>query len=77
MHLEAERALLPQLFVFGHLNNSRYLTYQHGLLEVHRISNTSICKYLQKTDFGGYPTGDKFSTKHGDLVIETTVNREV
>ena len=42
MYLEAERAKLPQLFAFGHPNYSRYLTYQHALLEVHRISNTSI-----------------------------------
>ena len=27
--------------------------------------------------FGGILTGDKFSIKHGDLIIETTVNREV
>ena len=27
--------------------------------------------------FGGSRTGDKFSVKHGDLIIETPVNREV
>ena len=27
--------------------------------------------------FGGSRTGDKFSIKHGDLIIETPVNREV
>ena len=37
MHLEAERALPPQLFVFDHPNYSRYLTYQHALLEVYYI----------------------------------------
>ena len=42
MHLEAERALLPQLFALGHPNYSRYLAYQHTLLEVHRISNLGI-----------------------------------
>ena len=42
MLLEAERAFLPQLFAFGHPNYGCYLTYQHALFEVHRISNTSI-----------------------------------
>ena len=46
VHLEAERALLPQLIAFGHPNYSRYMTYQHALLEVHRISNTG--KILRK-----------------------------
>ena len=77
MHLEAERAFLPQLFVFVHPNYSRYLTYQHTLLEVHRISNTSIWKGLKENGFGGSLTGDKFSTKRGDPITETTVNREV
>ena len=77
MHLEAARALLPQLFAFGLPNFSRYLTYQHALLEVHHISGKSIWKDLMENGFGGSLTGDKFSTKHGDLIIETTVNREV
>ena len=77
MHLEAGRACLPQLFAFGHPNYSRYLAYQHALLEVHRISSTLIWKDLKESGFGGSLTGDKFSTKHGDLIIETTKNREV
>ena len=43
----------------------------------HRISNTSIWKDLKENDFGGSLSGDKFSTRHGDLIIEMTVNREV
>ena len=50
-HLEAERALLPQLFAFGHPDYSRYLTYQNALFEVHCISNTSIWKYLTENGF--------------------------
>ena len=50
-HLEAERALLPQLFAFGHPDYSRYLTYQNALLEVHCISNTSVWKYLTENGF--------------------------
>ena len=52
MNLEAERALLPQLFAFGHPNYSCYLTYQHALLEVHRISNKSIWIDLKENRFG-------------------------
>ena len=77
MHLEAERALLLQHFAFGHPNCSCYLTYQHVLLEVHRISNTSVQKDLKENGFGGSLTGDKTSAIHEDLIIETTVNREV
>ena len=58
MHLEAERILLPQLFAFGYPNYSRYLTYQHALLEVHCISNTSIWKDLKENGFGRSLTGD-------------------
>ena len=46
-------------------------------MEVHRISNTSVRKDLKENGFGGSLTGDKFSTKHGYLIIETTVNGEV
>ena len=46
-------------------------------MEVHRISNTSIWKDLKENGFGGSLTGDKFSTKHGYLIIETTVNGKV
>ena len=74
MHLEAERALLLQLLAFGQPNYSRYRTYQHALLEVHRILNTSIWKDLKENGFGGSLTGDKFYTEHEDLIIEATVN---
>ena len=58
IYLEAERILLPQLFAFGYPNYSRYLTYQHALLEVHCISNTSIWKDLKENGFGRSFTGD-------------------
>ena len=44
MNLETERALLS--------NYSRYLTYQHALLEVHCISNKSIWIDLKENRFG-------------------------
>ena len=74
MHLEAERALLLQLLALSQPNYRRYLTYQHALLEVHRMSNTSVWKDLKENGFGGSLTGDKSYTEHGDLIIETTVN---
>ena len=77
MHLEAERALLPQLFAFGHPNYSRYLAYQHTLLEVHRISNTWIWKNLKENGVGGNLTKDRFSTKHSNHIIETIVKSSV
>ena len=46
-------------------------------MEVHHISNTSVWKDLRENGSGGSITGDKFSAKHGDLIIEMTVNREV
>ena len=71
MHLVVERATLPQLFAFVHPNYSRYLTYQH-------IENSLYIKHIKlgssvEVNF----IGDKFSTKHGGIIIETTVNREV
>ena len=77
MHLEAEKALLRQCFVFGHSNYSDCPIYQHELLKVHCISNTSVWKDRKEDGFGGNLTGDKFSAKHGNLIIQTTVNREV
>ena len=71
MHLEVERAMLPQLFAFVHPNYSRYLTYQH-------IKNSLYIKHIKlESSFEINFIGDKFSTKHGGIIIETTVNREV
>ena len=73
-HLEAERAFLPQLFAFGHPN---YARYQHVMLSTLQDSNPKIWQDLKTNGFGGSVTGEPFSTKHGDLIIETTVNRDV
>ena len=40
------------------------------------MSNTPIWKNLKKSSVGSNLTVDKFSTKHGDLIIEATVNKE-
>ena len=76
-HLEAERAFLPQLFAFGHHNHARYLTYQHVMISTLCESNPNAWQDLKDNGFGGSVTGEPFSTKHGDLIIETTVNRDV
>ena len=76
-HLQAERALLPQLFAFGHQNYSRYLTYQHVLLKNLHAQNQGAWRELTLNGFGGSLSGQPFSTKHGDLIIERTINREV
>lgn len=76
-HLQAERALLPQLFAFGHVNYARYLTYQHVTLTNLPKSNPAAWEELKKNGFGGSITGGSFSTVHGDFITEVTINREV
>ena len=76
-HLQAERNFLPQLFAFGHVNYARYLTYQHVCLQDLKSTNPKAWKELSDNGFGGSLSGEPFSTIHGDLIIETTINREV
>ena len=76
-HLQAERALLPQLFAFGHINYARYLTYQHVTLTNLHKTNPTAWTELKENGFGGSLTGGSFSTVHGDFITEVTVNREV
>lgn len=76
-NMQAERALLPQLFAFGHINYARYLTYQHVMLANLHKTNPTTWNELKENAFGGSLTGDSFSTVHGDFITEVTVNREV
>lgn len=76
-HIQAERALLPQLFAFGHMNYARYLTYQHVTLTNLHESNPEAWNELKERGFGGSLRGGAFSTVHGDYITEVTVNREV
>ena len=76
-HIQAERALLPQLFAFGHFNYARYLTYQHVTLANLHQTNPAAWKELKENGFGGSFTGAPFSTVYGDFISEVTVNREV
>ena len=76
-HLAAERALVPKCFAFGHPNYSRYLTYQHVRLLDIKATKMMVWDDLVKNGFGGSLSGEPFSTIHGDLITETTINREV
>ena len=76
-HMQAERALLPQLFAFKHVNYARYLTYQHVTLSCLHDTNPTAWQELKDYGFGGSLSGDPFSTVQWDYITETTVNREV
>ena len=76
-HLAAERALVPKCFAFGHPNYSRYLTYQHVRLLDIKATKMMVWDDLVKNGFGGSFSGEPFSTIHGDLITETSINREV
>ena len=77
LHLQAQRDLLPLLFAFNHPNYSRYLTYHHFELEGLKETNPSAYQKLEMYGMDASLTGRKFDTIPGDLVTETTVNREV
>ena len=77
LHLAAERALLPKCFTFGHVNYARYLSFQHVNLADIKFNRRDVWDDLKVNGFGGSLSGKPFSTIHGDLIIETTVNREV
>ena len=77
LHVAAERKMLPKLFAFDHMNYARYLTIQQVDFQKMEILNGNVWEDLKSNGFGGSLTGDKFSTVHGDLITETTINREV
>ena len=77
LHITAERALLPKCFAFNYINYARYLTIQHVNFEKIQIEKPTAWEDLLNDGFGGSITGQSFSTIHGDLITETTINREV
>ena len=77
LHLVAERALLPKCFAFDHVNYCRYLSVQHVNLHAKRIQKKDEWEDFLHNGFGGSLSGERFSTIHGDLITETTINREV
>ena len=76
-HLAAERVLLPKCFAFGHQNYARYPTFQHVKLQDIRSKQEGAWNDLLVNGFGGSVSGKPYSTIHGDLITETTINREV
>ena len=76
-HLQAERVLCRDLHALGHPNYSRYLTYQHVMLSTLHEKNPKAWEELLNNGFGGSLSGQPFSTEHGDLIIEMTINKEV
>ena len=77
LHVVAERVLLPKCFAFNHIHYARYLTAQHVNLQRIQIHKKEAWEDLVKDGFGGSLSGFPFSTIHGDLITECTINREV
>ena len=76
-HLQTELAMLPDVFGFGHLNCRRYLTYQQVMLSNLHLENPGALEELVKEGFCGSLSDQPFSAERGDLIIESTTNREV
>ena len=74
-HLQSERYMIKQVFAFDHQNYSRYLTYQHILLNDLKGSNAPAFQNLKDRGFGASYSNSNFSAVHGDLVTEY-YNRE-
>ena len=77
LHLAAERAMLPKCFAFDHPNYCRYLTAQHVNLSALSTQKSETWEDLLANGCCGSMCGEPFSTTHGDLISETTINREV
>ena len=77
LHIAAERALLPKCFAFDHQNYCCYFTVQQVNWEYLKVTKPMVWEDLVENGFGGSKTGQNFSTIHGDLITETTINREV
>ena len=74
-HLQAKRDMLKTVFAFDHQSYSRYLGYQHHLLNDMKKKNTRAFQEIKLRGFGANYTGSKFASVHGDLVTEY-FNRE-
>ena len=74
-HLAVERVLIPRCVAFAHPNYSRYLSYEHVRLLNLKKMRKKFGMICTTTDLVGQQLVN--STIHGDLIIETTINREV
>ena len=76
-HLAAARVLLPVCFAFVHQNYARYLTFKHVKMQDSRSKQKGAWNDLLVNGFGDSVSGKPYSTIHGDLITETTMNREM
>ena len=64
-------------FAFDHVNYARYMTFQHVNLLNMNITRKDVLDDLLQHGFGGSLSGKPFSFIHGDMIKESTINREV
>ena len=76
-HLQVGRAVLPQLFAFGHMNYIRCLTCQHVTLSNLNKKKPKTLAELKENGFAGSLSDEPYFTVHRDYVTEVTTNREV
>lgn len=77
LHMQAKRALLPQVFSFKQAHYARFFTRQNVMLKTLPQRNPSAWQELLDKSCSGSLSGEPFSTEHGDHITETTINREV
>ena len=75
-HLESEREMLRNCFVFDHVNYARYLSYQHVFLRDLRRQNHPSINYMEIRWFEGSLFGNAFSTIHGDFITEVFIGEK-
>ena len=77
IHLQVGRAVLPQLFAFGHMNYIRCLTCQYVTLSKLNKTKPKSWAELKENGFAGSLSDELYFTVHRDYVTEVTTNREV
>ena len=76
LRLAAEQELLPKCFGFNNINYSHYLTFQYVNFSEINYCNENVWNDLLREGFERSLSGEPFSTIHGDLITEVTINRE-
>ena len=62
--------MIKYCFTFGHINCSRYLTYQHVYLRILQSKQSKAVADLDEQGFGGSPLGLPFTSLYGHLITE-------
>ena len=62
LHAAVERALLPKVFAFNHVNYAGYLTVQHTNFEQMEIKNKNAWEDLVTNGFGGQARRHRFES---------------